>query len=319
MYLARFCYDVLPINRQRAIDFIRREVDAARKNGLDARLLVPLTRGHGQRCGAAIRGRIEGARSARQFRNRGVGSTEETGNWMHAFSEVLTQPPCVEILALRALTRRLPQICSTAAGAPHWCKARRRRKPKLCRLARESRCGGLKGGPLWTSCLPARCRPPRRCAPRSATMPGATRPRRSRASSPPPKSRPTRATGSPQRARRLVAAVRRERLGKGGIDAFLHEYALSSQEGVALMCLAEALLRIPDADTVDRLIRDKLARGRLGAPSRPFGLALRQRLDLGADADRAAPAQPSRDGARSGARRCAASSRARASRWCARR
>ena len=59
-------------------------------------------------------------------------------------------------------------------------------------------------------------------------------------------------------ARRLVTAVRRERIGKGGIDAFLHEYALSSQEGVALLCLAEALLRIPDAETVDRLIRDKL-------------------------------------------------------------
>src|SRR5206468_3872611 len=60
-------------------------------------------------------------------------------------------------------------------------------------------------------------------------------------------------------ARGLVAAVRRERQGKGGIDAFLHEYALSSPEGVALLCLAEALLRIPDADTVDRLIRDKIA------------------------------------------------------------
>ena len=70
---------------------------------------------------------------------------------------------------------------------------------------------------------------------------------------------------SPSARAGLVAAVRRERLGKGGIDAFLHEYALSTQEGVALMCLAEALLRIPDADTVDRLIRDKLARGRLGA------------------------------------------------------
>jgi RHH-type proline utilization regulon transcriptional repressor/proline dehydrogenase/delta 1-pyrroline-5-carboxylate dehydrogenase len=60
-------------------------------------------------------------------------------------------------------------------------------------------------------------------------------------------------------ARRLVEAVRRERLGKGGLDAFLHEYALSSPEGTALMCLAEALLRIPDADTVDRLIQDKIA------------------------------------------------------------
>ena len=60
------------------------------------------------------------------------------------------------------------------------------------------------------------------------------------------------------RARRYVTAVRRERVGKGGIDAFLHEYALSSREGVALLCLAEALLRIPDAETVDRLIRDKI-------------------------------------------------------------
>src|SRR5579863_669231 len=60
-------------------------------------------------------------------------------------------------------------------------------------------------------------------------------------------------------ARRLVIAVRGERLGKGGLDAFLQEYALSSPEGVALMCLAEALLRIPDAETVDRLIRDKIA------------------------------------------------------------
>ena len=59
-------------------------------------------------------------------------------------------------------------------------------------------------------------------------------------------------------ARRLVAEVRQRRVGTGGIDAFLNEYELSSREGVVLMCLAEALLRIPDADTADRLIRDKL-------------------------------------------------------------
>src|SRR6201987_3103739 len=62
-----------------------------------------------------------------------------------------------------------------------------------------------------------------------------------------------------ERARGFVPAARRHRLGKGGIDAFLHEYALSSPEGVALLCLAEALLRIPDAETVDKLIRDKIA------------------------------------------------------------
>ena len=60
------------------------------------------------------------------------------------------------------------------------------------------------------------------------------------------------------RARKLVTEVRRHRVGKGGVDAFMQEYELSSQEGVVLMCLAEALLRIPDEDTADRLIRDKL-------------------------------------------------------------
>ena len=63
------------------------------------------------------------------------------------------------------------------------------------------------------------------------------------------------------RARALVQGVRAARLGQGGLDAFLHEYQLSSREGVVLMCLAEALLRIPDSGTADRLIRDKLGAG----------------------------------------------------------
>jgi RHH-type proline utilization regulon transcriptional repressor/proline dehydrogenase/delta 1-pyrroline-5-carboxylate dehydrogenase len=61
------------------------------------------------------------------------------------------------------------------------------------------------------------------------------------------------------RARELVLAVRGAKHGQGGIESFLHEYKLSTKEGIVLMCLAEALLRIPDADTADRLIRDKLA------------------------------------------------------------
>ena len=63
------------------------------------------------------------------------------------------------------------------------------------------------------------------------------------------------------RARLLVQALRAQRRGASGVDKLMHEFSLSSQEGVALMCLAEALLRIPDRATVDRLIRDKLARG----------------------------------------------------------
>ncbi|MEQ8499201.1 MAG: bifunctional proline dehydrogenase/L-glutamate gamma-semialdehyde dehydrogenase PutA [Sneathiellaceae bacterium] len=60
-------------------------------------------------------------------------------------------------------------------------------------------------------------------------------------------------------ARDLVRRVRDGRVGKGGLDAFLHEYELSSREGIVLMCLAEALLRIPDSETADALIEDKLA------------------------------------------------------------
>jgi RHH-type transcriptional regulator, proline utilization regulon repressor / proline dehydrogenase / delta 1-pyrroline-5-carboxylate dehydrogenase len=56
----------------------------------------------------------------------------------------------------------------------------------------------------------------------------------------------------------LVKAVRANRQNQGGIDAFMQQFSLSSEEGVVLMCLAEALLRIPDAATADRLIADKL-------------------------------------------------------------
>jgi RHH-type proline utilization regulon transcriptional repressor/proline dehydrogenase/delta 1-pyrroline-5-carboxylate dehydrogenase len=62
-------------------------------------------------------------------------------------------------------------------------------------------------------------------------------------------------------AHRLVSSVREKRTRSSGVDALMHEFSLSSEEGVALMCLAEALLRIPDSDTADRLIADKISRG----------------------------------------------------------
>jgi len=58
-------------------------------------------------------------------------------------------------------------------------------------------------------------------------------------------------------ARGLVETVRAQRR-RGGLDAFLHEYSLSTAEGVVLMCLAEAMLRVPDDATIGRLIREKL-------------------------------------------------------------
>ncbi|GGW79952.1 bifunctional proline dehydrogenase/L-glutamate gamma-semialdehyde dehydrogenase PutA [Alteromonas halophila] len=64
-----------------------------------------------------------------------------------------------------------------------------------------------------------------------------------------------------ERARKMVLKIRRDQEGHGGVDALLHEYSLSTAEGVVLMCLAEALLRVPDEETQDELIRDKLSKG----------------------------------------------------------
>ncbi len=61
-----------------------------------------------------------------------------------------------------------------------------------------------------------------------------------------------------QLARGLVKTVRDNRNAQGSIDAFMQQFSLSSEEGVVLMCLAEALLRIPDTETADLLISDKL-------------------------------------------------------------
>ncbi|MCF7222121.1 bifunctional proline dehydrogenase/L-glutamate gamma-semialdehyde dehydrogenase PutA [Marilutibacter chinensis] len=56
----------------------------------------------------------------------------------------------------------------------------------------------------------------------------------------------------------LVTRVRARAEDQGAIEAFMRQYDLGSEEGVLLMCVAEALLRIPDQDTADKLIRDKL-------------------------------------------------------------
>ena len=58
-------------------------------------------------------------------------------------------------------------------------------------------------------------------------------------------------------AAKLITDARKTKAS--GIDAFLHQYGLNTEEGIALMCLAEALLRVPDAETADLLIRDKLS------------------------------------------------------------
>src|SRR3990167_1296309 len=58
-------------------------------------------------------------------------------------------------------------------------------------------------------------------------------------------------------ALKFIEHIRQQRRKNTGIDSFLNEYSLSSDEGIALMCLAEALLRVPDSPTIDSLIKDK--------------------------------------------------------------
>ena len=62
-------------------------------------------------------------------------------------------------------------------------------------------------------------------------------------------------------AEQLVQAARAGRRESGGVDSFLHEYGLSSREGVLLLCLAESLLRVPDSATADRLIAGTIGGG----------------------------------------------------------
>jgi RHH-type proline utilization regulon transcriptional repressor/proline dehydrogenase/delta 1-pyrroline-5-carboxylate dehydrogenase len=71
---------------------------------------------------------------------------------------------------------------------------------------------------------------------------------------------PAQAQAARALAKTLVETLRRDQK-TGGVEGLIHEYDLSSAEGVALMCLAEALLRIPDAATRDALIRDKIGGG----------------------------------------------------------
>jgi RHH-type proline utilization regulon transcriptional repressor/proline dehydrogenase/delta 1-pyrroline-5-carboxylate dehydrogenase len=97
------------------------------------------------------------------------------------------------------------------------------------------------------------------------------------------------------RARALVGRVREQRTKRHGLVAFLRQYDLSSQEGVILMCLAEALLRIPDEATADKLIAEKIAAGdwaaHLGADESLFvnastwGLMLTGRIVRPAESD----------------------------------
>ena len=97
MYLARFSYDIKPIDREHALGLLSREVAAARQQGLEARLLIPLTRAPS---GGALQVEVLVPTLDRfeTFREVGLGSSEETRAWMRELSQVLLEPPAVELL-----------------------------------------------------------------------------------------------------------------------------------------------------------------------------------------------------------------------------
>lgn len=91
---------MLPVNRQRALDFIRKEAAAATKKGKEARLLVPLTRGLNGSPALQFEIVLDSLDELDTFRQRGFGSKDEVHASMHAFSDILTAPPSVELLRI---------------------------------------------------------------------------------------------------------------------------------------------------------------------------------------------------------------------------
>jgi hypothetical protein len=105
MYIARFSYSIKPIDRERALALLEQEVDAARGQGLEARLLVPLTRAQG---GPALQYELvlPNLDAFEVFREEGVGGEDSTRAWLRDLSTILLEPPAVELLRIDASTAR---------------------------------------------------------------------------------------------------------------------------------------------------------------------------------------------------------------------
>lgn len=99
-YLARFSYDFHPVDRDKAMEFIKRELDDAREIGLQARILVPFTRGSSS-AAVEFEVELENLNQLDQYRHRpSSASLGQKSTWMHAFSSILRGPPIVEILSV---------------------------------------------------------------------------------------------------------------------------------------------------------------------------------------------------------------------------
>ena len=101
MYIARFSYSIKPVDRERALALLGQEVEAARGQGLEARLLVPLTRPPG---GPALQYELvlPDLDAFEAFREEGVGGEASTRAWLRDLSAILLEPPAVELLRVAA-------------------------------------------------------------------------------------------------------------------------------------------------------------------------------------------------------------------------
>jgi hypothetical protein len=104
MYVLRFSYTIKPVDRERAIELLGQEVDAARSEGLEARLLVPLTRPQG---GPALQYELvsDDLNAFASFREQGIGGEELTRTWLRELSAILIEPPAVELLRVAESSR----------------------------------------------------------------------------------------------------------------------------------------------------------------------------------------------------------------------
>ena len=99
MYVARFSYAIRPVDRDQVLALLQQEVEAARDTGLEARLLVPLTRASGD-AALQVEVMVPTLDAFDAFREEGVGGETGTRSWARELSAYLLEPPAVELLRI---------------------------------------------------------------------------------------------------------------------------------------------------------------------------------------------------------------------------
>ncbi len=99
MYVARFSYAIRPVDRDQVLALLQQEVAAAKDSGLEARLLVPLTRASGA-AALQVELTVPTLDDFDTFRESGVGGETGTRSWARELSQYLLEPPAVELLRI---------------------------------------------------------------------------------------------------------------------------------------------------------------------------------------------------------------------------